>query len=370
LSLFYVVNHKPYIYEFYYLIITQGVHSHQDILGITTGEKVDMKVLVIIPALNEEKTIAGVIGQIPRDIKGVDCVEVAVIDDGSSDRTEELAREAGACVLNHALNKGVGAAFHTGVEYAMNCGADLMVNMDGDGQFSPEDIPALIQPLLNGEADMVTASRFIKKDYWPQMTKVRFYGNRAMSALISFLVGKKYHDVSCGFRAYNRDALLHMNLFGQFTYTQETFLDLSFKGIGILEVPVRIRGTREYGQSRVASNLFKYAIQTSKIIFRSFRDYKPMILFGYIALGFFLLALILTVFLGLHYAYTGTFTPHKWAGFTAGLFFGLGSISFITGLLADMLGRVKREQGQILYILKKNRKNCSESMTLKIGRKT
>jgi glycosyltransferase involved in cell wall biosynthesis len=326
-----------------------------------------MKLLVVTPALNEEETIAVVISQIPRDIDGVDQIDIVVVDDGSTDMTANLASEAGASVLFHSGNRGVGAAFQTGVERALEIEADLMVNMDGDGQFSPEDIPTLIQPLLDGEAGMVTASRFIKKDYWPQMTKVKFYGNRCMSALISFLVGKKYHDVSCGFRAYNRDVLLHMNLFGQFTYTQETFLDLSFKGVKILEVPVRVKGTREFGQSRVASNLFNYAIQTGKIILRSFRDYKPMILFGSIALGFFLLASALTVFLGLHYAYTGTFTPHKWAGFAAGLFFGLGSISFITGLLADMLGRVKREQDQILYLLKKNRKNSLESTSLETG---
>jgi len=186
---------------------------------------------------------------------------------------------------------------------------------------------------------------------------VKFYGNRCMSALISFLVGKKFYDVSCGFRAYNRDVLLQMNLFGQFTYTQETFMDLSFKGMEIQEVPVRIRGTREFGKSKVASNLFDYAIQTSKIILRSFRDYKPMILFGCIALGFLLLGLILTGFLAVHYARTGTFTPHKWAGFTAGLLFGLGSITLVTGLLADMLGRVRRNQERILYMMKNNGTN-------------
>ena len=315
-----------------------------------------MRLLVVIPALNEEMTIADVIGRIPREIEGVNRVEIAVVDDGSTDRTADLAREAGAHVISHARNKGVGAAFHSGVEYAIDSGADLVVNMDGDGQFSPEDIPTLIRPLLNGSADMVTASRFIKEAYWPEMTKVKFYGNRGMSALISFLVREKYYDVSCGFRAYKRDVLLQMNLFGEFTYTQETFLDLSFKGVKIQEVPVRIRGTREFGESKVASNLFKYAIQTSKIILRSFRDYKPMIFFGVLSLVFFLVGGVLGTFLLSVYLKTGSFSPHKWAGFTAGLLFGLSSITFVTGLLADMLGRVRKNQERILYMLKKNRK--------------
>ncbi len=318
-----------------------------------TPDNQRLQLLIVIPALNEEKTIADVINRIPRDIEGVNRIEVAVVDDGSTDRTADLAREADAYVISHARNKGVGAAFHSGVQYAIDSGADLVVNMDGDGQFSPEDIPTLIQPLLDGTADMATASRFINKEYWPQMTKIKFYGNRGMSALISFLTGKKFYDVSCGFRAYKRDVLLQLNLFGKFTYTQESFLDLSFKGIEITEVPVRIRGTREFGKSRVASNLFHYAFQTSKIILRSFRDYKPMILFGCIALGFLLVAMFLTAFLGLHYLRVGTFTPHKWAGFTAGLFYALGSITFVTGLFADMLGRVRKNQERILYMLKK-----------------
>jgi len=314
-----------------------------------------MRLLIVLPAFNEEKTIRGVIERIPAHIEGIDDIAVAVVDDGSTDGTADISRRAGALVLAHSKNMGVGSAFRTGVEHALETEADLMVNIDGDGQFSPEDIPVLIRPLLDGEADMVTASRFIEKDYRPQMTRARFYGNRAMSALISFLVGVRYHDVSCGFRGYTRDVLLHMNLFGRFTYTQETFLDLSFKGVKILEVPVQVRGAREFGKSRVASNLFAYAFQTSKIILRSFRDYKPMLLFGFIALVFLMLSAALAAFLGLHYVYTGTLSPHKWAGFAAGLFFGLGAMAFITGLLADMLGRVRRNQEQILYMLKKNR---------------
>ena len=315
-----------------------------------------MELLVLIPALNEEMTISDVIGRIPREIDGVDLVNVAVVDDGSTDRTAELAEGAGAHVIGHRKNMGVGAAFQTGVEYAITTDADLMVNMDGDGQFSPEDIPLLIRPLLDDSADVVTASRFKKKEYWPEMNKVKFYGNRGMSALISFLVGKKYYDVSCGFRAYKREVLLQMNLFGQFTYTQETFLDLSYKDLEIREIPVRIRGTREFGKSRVASNLFKYALQTTKIILRSFRDYKPMVVFGLLSMVFFLAGTALGTFLLTFYIMNGTFSPHKWAGFVSGAFLVLGTLIFIAGMQADMLGRMRRNQERILYLLKKRKR--------------
>lgn len=314
-----------------------------------------MKLCVMLPALNEAATIASVIGRIPRRIPGLDEVVVLVIDDGSTDRTRELALEAGAIVISQPENMGLGMAFQTGVEKALDLESDILVNIDADGQFNPEDIPLLLQPILAGRAEFVSASRFMNPDFYPEMSRVKFWGNRMMSLLVSTLVGRRFYDVSCGFRAYARDALLRLNLFGDFTYTQETFLDLSFKKTRIVEVPVRIRGTREFGRSRIASNLFQYAGRSGKIIFRSFRDYKPMRVFGAMAAAMFLLAVVLILFLGAHYLRTGEFSPHKWAGFLAGFLFIVGSLTFITGLIADMLARQRINQERMLYLLKKIR---------------
>ena len=314
-----------------------------------------MKLRVVIPALNEAPTIGEVIRRIPRQIAGVSEVGVIVVDDGSTDATRATAEAAGAVVVRHNRNRGVGAAFHTGVEKALDDGADLMVNIDADGQFAPEDIPQLLAPILNGEADFVTASRFIDRGLYPDMPRAKFWGNRMMSALISFLAGEKYHDVSCGFRAYTRDALLRLNLFGRFTYTQETFLDLSFKGLEIREVPIRVRGERATGKSRVASNLWRYAGRTTQIIFRSFRDYRPMRVFGPVALFLMALGLLLGSFLLIHYLRAGSLTPHKWAGFTAAFAFTLGFLVLTTGLVADMLASVRMNQERILYLLKKRK---------------
>jgi len=294
-----------------------------------------------------------VINRVPRNIPGITDVAVVVVDDGSRDRTLELATEAGAIVARHTENRGVGAAFQTGVLKALELDADYMVNIDSDGQFDPEDIPKLLDPLLNGRADFVTASRFIDKDFYPQMSRVKFYGNRVMSFLISTLARKKFYDVSCGFRAYSRDTLLKLNLFGGFTYTQETFLDLTFKGTAIVEVPVRIRGKRQFGKSRVASNLFRYAYKTSKIIFRSYRDYKPMHIFGAVAVLVWLCAAILLGFLSVHYLRTGAFTPYKSVGFVGGFLLAVGLLVFTTGLVADMLARIRINQERILYLLRR-----------------
>ena len=308
---------------------------------------------VLIPALNESATIADVIARVPRDFAGIDEVAIVVVDDGSTDGTAELAREAGATVVSHVVNKGVGAAFQTGVRQALAMGADYVVNMDGDGQFNPEDIRKLLAPLLEEKAEMATASRFIDPAFHPDMTRVKFYGNQFMSRLISQLCGKRFYDVSCGFRAYTRDTLLRLNLFGAFTYTQETFLDLSFKGVQIQEVPVQVRGTREFGRSRVASNIFKYAFQTSKIIFRSYRDYRPLRLFGGVALFLFIVSAALGLFLLTHYLLNGRFSPHIWAGMTSGALLGLSALAAITGLVADMLARIRINQERMLYLLKK-----------------
>lgn len=319
-----------------------------------------MRLCVAIPALNEEDTIVDVLSRVPRRLPGITEVVVVVIDDGSKDRTKQLAEEAGAIVVSHPSNLGVGATFQTGLNTALSMGVDLMVTIDGDGQFAPEDIPKLLEPLLSGEADFVTASRFVKKEFYPVMPRAKFFGNKMMSALISFLTGNRFHDVSCGFRAYTRDALLKLNLFGKFTYTQEVFLQLSFKGVRIREVPCQVRGTREFGKSRVASNLITYAYQTSKIIFRSFCDYRPLRVFGFLVATLMVAALCLLLFLLYHYVRTGSLSPHKWAGFVAGFLVSISLIIFASAIIADMLYRLRANQERIMYMLKTENRACTK----------
>src|SRR5215203_3724038 len=178
------------------------------------------RLLVMMPALDEEATLADVLARIPRIIPGVDAVDVLVIDDGSTDRTVSIATGLGASVKSHGQNLGVGAALQTGLEEAIRRGVDIAVNIDADGQFAPEDIARLVVPVLEGTADMVTASRFKDPALVPVMPWTKRVGNAGMARIVSFLVGRRFHDVSCGFRAYSREALLHLVLLGRFTYTQ------------------------------------------------------------------------------------------------------------------------------------------------------
>jgi len=242
------------------------VHPAERAPGGASAPTAGLGLLVVIPALNEERTVAEVIRGIPQDLAGVASVEVLVVDDGSTDRTAEEAAAAGALVIRHPTPRGVGASFASSLRYAIDRGADLVVSIDADGQFDPADIRALIRPVVADEADFATASRFADPALVPRMPALKLWGNRAMARLVSRLAGQSFHDVSCGMRCYGRRALLSLNPMGRFTYTQEVFLNLAFKQLRIVEVPVAVRGEREFGESRVAGNLWTYAFKTSGII--------------------------------------------------------------------------------------------------------
>ncbi len=308
-----------------------------------------MHLLVAMPALNEQATIGDVVSRVPRDMKGVGVLEVLVVNDGSTDQTAREAEAAGASVIHHGQQCGVGAAFHTALNDAIARRADLIVTIDSDGQFDPADIPRLIAPVVDGTADFATASRFKDPALVPRMPWIKQWGNRQMSRLISRLTGTRFSDVSCGMRCYNRRAMLSLNLLGAFTYTQEVFLNLSFKGLRIVEIPIAVRGEREHGKSRVAGSLWQYALNTSRIIFRAYRDYKPLRAFGGLAVALIVPSLALGAFLAVHYLRTGSFSPHKWAGFAAAGLFVLALLLLHTGMIGDMLNRHRIYLEELLY---------------------
>lgn len=312
-----------------------------------------MKLIVQMPALNEERTIAEVIRRIPAAIPGVDRIEVVVVDDGSTDRTGELARAAGAHVVRHPHPRGVGAAFRSGTEKSLDLGADLLVTIDSDGQFAPEDIPAVIGPVVRGEADFATASRFADPSLEPEMPRAKRWGNDFMARWVSRITGQVFRDVSCGFRAYSRDALMRLFLMGDFTYTHEVFLSLAFARVRMVEVPVRVRGVREFGASRVASNLFRYGSRTASIILKTYRDYRPLRFFGWLAGALLAMGTCFLAFLMYIKFTTGGFSPHKWAGFVAAVLAGSALAVYLVGLVAEMLDRIRAAQDELLYRLRR-----------------
>jgi glycosyltransferase involved in cell wall biosynthesis len=312
-----------------------------------------MKLVVIIPSLNEEKTIATVIKGVPTQITGIDEIEVVIINDGSSDKTATIAQSAGAIVINHPQNLGVGAAFHTGIKQALQRGADIIVNMDADGQFNPQDIPSLIQPILKNKAQFVTCTRFGRPDYSPTMPYIKKLGNLWMTNLINLITGQHFTDVSCGFRAYDREAALRLILFGRFTYTQESLIDLAFKRIPMTEVPLKVRGERSYGRSRVADNLLKYGIKSFSIIFRAARDYKPLIFFAIPGSVSLATGLGSGIFLLSHWLNTGQTYPYRSLVQLSSVLIVIGFLLIFIAMLADMMHRNRILLDNITYHIRK-----------------
>lgn len=300
-----------------------------------------LRLVVQIPALNEEATIGDVIRRIPSGIPGVGSLRVVVVDDGSTDRTGAIARELGATVVRHAKPRGVGAAFRSGLGASAALDADIIVTVDADGQFDPADIPRVLGPIVSGEADFVTASRFADEGLAPVMPRAKRWGNDFMARWISRLTRRRFYDVSCGFRAYSREAYQRLTLMGDFTYTHESFLNLAFCGMRILEVPVRVRGVREHGKSRIANNLFRYGWRTAQIILRTYRDYRPVPFFGMIALALLFCSIVFLAFFGWIRLTTGQFTPFKWTGLVAAVFASLSLMVFFVGLVVGMLDRLR-----------------------------
>jgi glycosyltransferase involved in cell wall biosynthesis len=342
-----------------------------------------MKLVVTIPALNEEKTIYQVVSGVPRDLPGVHEVEVIVVNDGSTDSTGAEALRAGAIVISLPGKGGLGHVFRTGLERAMRRGADIIVNIDGDGQFNPADIRKLIQPLLDDKADFVTCSRFSDPALRPTMPIVKYYGNQWVTSMINWICGgTKFTDVSCGFRAFNREAAYRLTLFGRFTYTQECFIDLFSKGLRMAEVPLKVRGVREHGKSRIASSIFKYATNSFPIILRAMRDVQPLKFFGGIAALFGGMGLLTGMFVFVWYLYnTETHTVveggrkfletfHKTTPFTslipiAGVMITLSFLLGVLALLADMMGRHRKISEEMLYLAR--RRVYSNKRTVRVS---
>jgi len=311
------------------------------------------KLVVIIPALNEKKTIAQVIANIPTILSQIDTIKVIVIDDGSKDNTRQIARQSGATVVTHQTNMGVGAAFHTGIKTALQQGADIIVNIDADGQFNPKDISKIITPIVNRQADFVTATRFADPTNVPNMPLIKLFGNRWMTKLINFLTKKNFSDVSCGFRAYSREAALRLTLFGHFTYTQETFIDLAFKNVPMIEIPLTVRGQREHGRSRVADNLWRYGLKTATIIFRAARDYRPHYFFGAPGLLIFASGIGSGIFLLQHFVRTGQTYPYRSLVQLSGVLIIVGFLLLFLSLLADMMHRNRIIAEEAVYHARK-----------------
>jgi glycosyltransferase involved in cell wall biosynthesis len=294
-----------------------------------------MKLIIQIPCFNEEQQLPTTLGQLPREVPGFDAVEWLIIDDGSSDRTVEVAREHGVDHIVRLTNhKGLAAAFQAGLDAGLKLGADVIVNTDADNQYEADDIPKLVGPILRGEADMVVGDRQVK-------TIDEFSaGKKLLQGLGSWVVrhasATGIPDTTSGFRAYNREAALQMHVVSKFTYTLETIIQAGKLEVAIDHVPIRTNPkTRE---SRLFPSVGAYVRRNALTIFRVWAQYEPLKLFwtGALILGIPAVALFIR-FLVLFIAHGGKAGHVQSLILGAVLFFGamlLGALGVIGDLLA------------------------------------
>lgn len=309
-----------------------------------------MKLIVMIPAYNEQESIGNVIKEIPRKIKGIDEIEVLVINDGSADNTVEAARSAGANhILSHKKNMGLAKAFKDGLNEALLLGADIIVNTDADFQYNGTEIPKLIEPILQGKADLVIGDRQVDKlDHMPLGKK---WGNKIASWVTRRVTRWPVKDAQTGFRAFSREAALRMNLTGNYTYVQETLIQAANKSLTLVQIPVEFR--KRDGSSRLISNLFNYAHSAGITIARSFRDYNPFLVFSGIGVAVIFIGLLFGSRVLLNYWRTGFVSPYLPSAILTTVLVIVGLLIIIFGLLADMLKTQRVLSEEILYRLKK-----------------
>jgi glycosyltransferase involved in cell wall biosynthesis len=308
-----------------------------------------MRLIVMIPAYNEADTIGNVIKSIPRKIDGVQDVKVLVIEDGSTDKTVEVAKDAGAdIIVSQRQRMGLGRAFDRGLVVALERGADVIVNIDADGQYDPREIPKLIQPILNGEADIVLGNRQIDK--LTHMSFSRKIGNKIATFVTNKLSGLNISDAQTGFRAFSRRAALMLNVLSDYTYTQETLIQAAYKKLRIVEVPIEFRERK--GKSRLISSLLSYAMRAGLTILLTYLNYKPLKTFSIIGLVTFTMGLLLGFRVLVHFYKTGTISPYIPTTIIAAMLIIAGFQAIQIGLFAYMVKSNRELIEKVLYKIK------------------
>ncbi|MBW3632360.1 MAG: glycosyltransferase family 2 protein [Chloroflexi bacterium] len=311
-----------------------------------------MKLVVMIPAFNEEATIARVVREIPRSFQGVTAVEVLVCDDGSTDETVSAAIEAGADhIVRLRRNFGLTTAFSTGLQAALAQGADIIVNTDADGQYDAHEISKLIAPILAGEADMVSGNRQVAD--LTHMPRSKKYGNRLGSWMLRTVASSPVLDASSGFRAFSRECALRLNPFIGHTYTHQTLIQAAHNGLVVKEVYVSFRrSAREGGRSRLIGGVGTHVIKSLGTIVRSLTTYRPLAVLGRLGLAFVIGAGVLGLIPLVNWIQQGNTEGHLQSLIAAVALALVGLQLLVLALLADAVSTVRRLVEEVLFLTK------------------
>jgi glycosyltransferase involved in cell wall biosynthesis len=303
------------------------------------------RLIIQIPCLNEATTLPATLADLPRDVPGIDRVEVLVVDDGSTDDTVEVARAHGVDhIVRFRQRKGLAAAFMAGIDASLKLGADFIVNTDGDNQYAGGDIPTLLRPLLAGEADIVIGDRNIQAV--KQMSPARKLLQRVGSWVVRQVSNTQVPDTTSGFRAYTRDAALRLTIVSEFSYTLESIIQAGKKRIAITHVPVATNPrTRD---SRLFGSVWTYVKASSATIVRIYAMYEPLKVFSSIGVIIFLAGVGISVRF-LYFYVTGTGLGHLQSLLLSAVLMIVGFQVALIGLVADVISGNRKLIEDLLY---------------------
>ena len=292
-----------------------------------------MKLIIQIPCYNEAETLEIALNDLPKKLEGIDEIEYLIINDGSKDKTVEVARKWGVHhVVNFKQNKGLAKGFMAGLDGCLRNGADIIVNTDADNQYCGEDIEKLIRPILDGEADMVVGARPIDE------TEHFSWIKKKLQHFGSWVVRKASNtdipDAPSGFRAFSREAAMRINVVNDYTYTLETIVQAGRGKIAITSVPIRTNG--ELRPSRLFNSILGYVKKSMLTIIRAYMMYKPLKCFTFLAIP----PILIGLGIGIRYLYfiaAGVAGGHVQSLILACTLILMGFVTLVVGLLADIL---------------------------------
>lgn len=305
-----------------------------------------MKLIIQIPCYNEADTISGTLRLLPRDIDGFDQVEILVIDDGSEDGTADAARQAGA---NHIVSlprhSGLAAAYSAGLDACLRLGADVIVNTDADNQYEAQDIPLLLKPILQGQAELVVGDRGVATlpNFSPLKRRLQTVGSRVVSQAANLQIP----DATSGFRAVTREVALHTMVLSDYSYTLETLIQAGNRKVKVASVPIRTNPTER--PSRLMRGISDYLRNSGTTILRSYAMYRPLRVF--LAIG--IVVLFAGIVLGMRFLYfyfiVGQGMGNVQSLILAAVLLIVGFQTMLIGLIADLIAFNRKILEEILY---------------------